>query len=453
MDEHFKRLAVFYSWSSISLDSIYPDLARPIIMDKGLFPEHRNFREMEKSQFGPHMAGTLIQIPEGGLAFMPDRLPGSSAVLTNDLAANLARAEQELGRLDGIAAILPDPQLLIAPFLRKEAELSSRIEGTQTTYEDLLLFEIDKNSRSSADTREVWNYVTALKYAIRRSKEIPFSKTLLCETHSLLLENTDQQARSAHFRTQQVYIGPKGQPIQFARFVPPPASEIQPYFDNLEKYITKPDDTPLLIRLAIAHYQFETIHPFFDGNGRIGRLMIPLLLCREGALAEPMLYISAYFERQRSQYTDLLFQVSANGKWKEWIVFFLKAVAAQAHDAVQRIRQLHDVRMKYHGLVRDGRSAGALIKLVDALFEAPIMTNPRARSIIDQSMQTTTDNVRRLVDHGILNPISKHGRTKYFISPEIFEIINRAEAIPTSIIEPTLTRAQTSANPKKLIPQ
>jgi Fic family protein len=390
---------------------------------------------MEASQFTARRSGSLVSIPEGGIAFVPEPLPSAGATLDRSVAIHLAQAEQELGRLDGIAAILPEPELLIAPFLRKEAELSSRIEGTQTTYEDLLLFEIDRDSRSSSDTREVWNYVTALKYALKRAGDIPFGKRLLCETHSLLLEGTDQEARSGHFRTQQVYIGPKGQPIEYARFVPPPVHSLDTAFANLEKYLVEPDDTPLLVRLAIAHYQFEAIHPFFDGNGRIGRLMIPLLLCREGAIVAPMLYISAYFERRRSLYTDLLFGVSADGKWTEWIVFFLKAVAAQSRDAVQRIRQLHDLRTKYHERVREGRSAGALIKLVDTLFEVPVMTNPRARAIIGQSIQTTIDNVRRLVEAGILRPVNKVGRTNYFIAQEIFDVINRAEAVPAPLPE------------------
>ncbi len=393
---------------------------------------------MEDSLFTDRKSGQLVSIT-GSLAFVPDNLPLSADIaLTPAVAIELAKAQSELGRLDGIGAILPDPDILIAPFMRKEAELSSRIEGTQTTYEDLLLYEIEREEREpSADTREVANYVTALKYALDRTADLPVGKRLLCETHNLLMEGTDEEQRSGAFRSQQVHIGRKGRPIEESRFVPPPPYAIEACFANLERYLGGDDDMPLLVKSAIAHYQFETIHPFFDGNGRMGRLMIPLLLCHEKMLRAPMLYVSAYFERRRDEYNDLMLDVSRDGRWTEWIVFFLKAVTAQSRDATRRVRQLHDLRNDYHARVRDNRSAGALIKLVDALFELPFMTNPRARKILDQSFQTSSENVKRLVEHGILTPINRIGATQYFAAIDIYEVVNRAEAVPAPLVDTT----------------
>jgi Fic family protein len=391
---------------------------------------------MEEALFTERRSGQLVGITGGVSAFIPDDLPLDPAIaLTPPVAIELAKAQEQLGRLDGIGALLPDPEILIAPFMRKEAELSSRIEGTQTTYEDLLLYEIERDERpSSGDTREVANYVTALKHALARAEELPLAKRLLCETHTLLMEGTNEEYRSGAFRTQQVHIGQRGRPIEEARFVPAPPYAIDTSFENLEAYMAADDDgMPLLVKSAIAHYQFEAIHPYFDGNGRMGRLMIPLILCRAKALRAPMLYISAYFERRRDEYNDRMLDVSRDGRWAEWITFFLRAVTAQSKDAIRRVQQLNDLRTDYHQRVSGGRSAGALIKLVDALFELPLMTIPRAQKLISQSFQTSGDNVRRLVEHNILTPLNRIGSTQYFVARDIYNVINRAEAVPAPL--------------------
>ncbi len=299
---------------------------------------------MEAELFTDRRTGDLVRIPEGGVAFVPNPLPVGHHVLTPDLVLALEQATTELGRLDGLGSTLPDTNLLIGPFLRKEAELSSRMEGTQTTFSELVMFEAADGLRADGDLREVSNYVVALKYALSRARDTGISRTLLNETQRLLLAGTGEAHRSGRFRDSQVFIGPRGFSIAEARYVPPPAHRIDELIDNLERYIADGERLPFLVRLAVVHYQFEAIHPFFDGNGRIGRLLMPLLLVHSGMLRAPMLYLSAYFERRRAAYNDAMFAVSADGRWSDWITFVLRGIALQAQDALSRVAQLNRLR-------------------------------------------------------------------------------------------------------------
>jgi Fic family protein len=387
---------------------------------------------MDPRAFTPGRTGELVQIPEGGFAFVPALLPPDPSFLTPAVVKALAEATIELGRLDGQASDFPHPEVLIAPFMRREAVLSSKIEGTQTTYSDLVLFAaaVEEIEADHKDTREVSNYVTALQYGLARAQSIPLSKQLICETHQILMAGTNEEARSGRFRTEQVYIGQKGLPISDSRFVPPPAIHVDSTFENLIQYMGTDDELPLLVRLAVIHYQFETIHPFFDGNGRIGRLIMPLLLCHAGLISKPMLYLSAYFERRRVEYNDLLFGVSADGRWPEWITFFLNGVSTQALDSRQRMRQLQILRAQYWQRISKARNAPALLKLIDALIELPAMSNGRAQGILQQSLQSSSAAVDRLVKEGIIVRFEHRGRTEYFVAPEIFETIDRAAEIP-----------------------
>jgi cell filamentation protein, protein adenylyltransferase len=385
---------------------------------------------MDPRSFTERRTGSLVSISEGGVAFVPETLPPKPDFLTAPVFRALSDATIELGRLDGQASDFPHSEVLMAPFMRREAVLSSRIEGTQTTYSDLVLFEAAAEQIDAGqDTREVSNYVAALQYGLSRAGKSSISKALMCETHRLLMTGTNEEARSGAFRTEQVYIGPKGLPISESRFVPPPVVHLDSSFDDLVRYINDDDGLPLLVRLAIIHYQFEAIHPFFDGNGRIGRLIMPLLLCHAGTISKPMFYLSAYFERRRIEYNDLLFSVSADGRWAQWITFFLNGVSAQARDSRQRMRQLQLLRGQYWSLISRARNAPALLKLVDALIELPAMSNARAQSILGQSLQSSSAAVDRLVAEKILSPLERPGRAEYFVAREIFEIIDRAEAV------------------------
>lgn len=341
---------------------------------------------MDPTSFTEKRTGELVPIPEGGYAFLP--------------------------------------------FMRREAVLSSRIEGTQTSYSDLVLFEAAaEQMESGEDAREVSNYVAALRYGLSLAAQTTVNKRIVCETHRLLMTGASEESRSGRFRNEQVSIGPSGLPIFESRFVPPPVVHLDACFEDLIRYINSPDDLPLLVRLAIIHYQFEAIHPFFDGNGRIGRLIIPLLLCHAGTMSKPMLYLSAYFERRRAEYNDLMFSVSSDGRWAEWIAFFLDGIATQARDSRQRMRQLQVLRGTYWGRIQSARNAPALLKLIDALIELPILSNGRAQTILMQTLQSSSSAVDRLVDVGVLAPIKVPARAEFFVAREILEIIDRAEAV------------------------
>ncbi len=391
--------------------------------------------KMDPLQFTPSAPGRLVAIGDGGgsHAFVPAPLPFTANVLTPDVALAVSEADAELGRLDGLAANLPDPEILIGPFLRREAILSSRIEGAQTTFSDLVIFEATER-KPSRDTQEVSNYIEALKYGVRRLPEISLSRQLIDEMHALLMVGTGPEKLPGRFRDRQVSIAPPGLSIHDARYVPPPPHAIDPAFSNLLDYYERPDRLPLLIRLAVAHYQFEAIHPFIDGNGRLGRLLIVLMLCHARRLAAPMLYLSAYFERRRNQYNDLMLAVSQKGAWEPWIIFFVNGVAMQARDAIIRTAQLQELRSFYRKRVTGARRSTSALALVDALFGFPGMTTRIATDLLGVSDTAALENIMKLVDVGILSEIPIAGRKRLFAAREIIEIIDRAEAVPNAPI-------------------
>lgn len=395
---------------------------------------------MEAELFTNRRTGALVAIPEGGFAFVPRLLPVGHDVLTPELVLALEEATTELGRLDGLGSTLPDANLLIGPFLRKEAELSSRIEGTQTTFSELVMFEAADRQHGSGDVREVSNYVVALKYALSRAQDVGIGRTLVNEMQRLLLAGSGEEHRSGRFRDAQVFIGARGLSIGEARYVPPPAHRLDELFDNLERYIADGEQLPFLVRLAVVHYQFEAIHPFFDGNGRIGRLLMPLLLVHSGVLRAPMLYLSAYFERRRAAYNDAMFAVSADGRWSDWITFVLRGIALQARDALTRVNQLNRLRAKYWNEVKNARNAGALQRLIDVLFGSPVMSAPIARRVLGQSSQTSGDVVRRLVAAQILRPGSVVGRTQFYLAHEIISIVDSVGQSPLPAPSPSVTQ-------------
>lgn len=264
-----------------------------------------------------------------------------------------------MGELSGMGRRLPNPHLLIGPFLHREAILSSRIEGTHATAKELVLFEAMPQSLSTPDVKEVANYVQAMKYGLARLKELPVCLRLIKELHEILLKGVrGDQHRPGEFRDEQNLIGEQGQSPAQARFVPPPHKDMIEALYALEKYMATPTDIPVLIQLALIHYQFETIHPFMDGNGRIGRLLTTLLLCERGCLPDPLLYLSAYFERNRDAYMDALLLVSQRGSWEDWIIFFLRGVLEQAKDA-------RDI-VKCCGSVIQAATSPALLSMLSA---------------------------------------------------------------------------------------
>jgi Fic family protein len=344
----------------------------------------------------------------------------------------LSQADRKIGELAGTARRLPNPHLLIRPFVNREAVLSSRIEGTQAEVADLYAYEVGqrvlpgiRTPAPEQDVREVNNYVKALDYGVERARSIAISQRLLKELHGRLLEGVRGHERTpGEYRQQQNWIGPVDCAIEDARYIPPSVPEMRKCLDELEVYLNSDDPRhPPLVRLALAHYQFEAIHPFVDVNGRIGRLLLILLLVHWGLLPHPLLYLSAYFERHRLRYYDLLRDVSDRGGWHAWIVFFLKAVAAQASEALVLATSLQDLQSAWRTrFTGTGGSSGA-IQLVDSLFERPILTIPLAQSLLGVSYPAAKNTVEKLVAAGILTRVAGASNPKVYVAADIMRLV------------------------------
>jgi len=389
---------------------------------------------MNPGRFGENAAGQVIRVGQGEAAywaFIPHPLPPRLAA-DWDLTYALSEADRALSELAGLGRSMPNPHLLIGPFVRREAVLSSRIEGTQADIADLYAYEAGQlplpgveATPPEADVREVLNYVNALEYGLKRLETLPVSLRLMRELHERLLAGVrGEHATPGEFRRSQNWIGPPGCTLNEATFVPPPVAQMHESLDALEKYLHSQDVYPPLVRLAFIHYQFETIHPFVDGNGRIGRLLISLLLVQWRLLPLPLLYLSAYFHRHRQDYYDLLLGVSERGDWRAWLLFFLRGIAEQAQDAVERARQLQDLREEWHRRLTQARMSALLLRLADALFQSPILTIPQAQQQLGVTYPSAQRNVEKLVQAGILQPASEeiaYGKT--YLAPEIIRAI------------------------------
>lgn len=382
---------------------------------------------MKAHEIDTRSLGHLVPTIEGELAFVPDDLP-PRIEWAGELISALSAADRAIGQLHGIGLNLPNPSLLIAPFMRREAEMSSRIEGTQAEVRDIYLFEMQEQEVQSGvpDVKEVSNYVRALDYGLTRCTQLPVCLRLIRELHQMLLEDVrGDRDRPGQFRSSQNWIGPAGCSIAQARYVPPPPYEMQSCLDALERFINaRPGNIPVLAWLAMVHYQFEAIHPFRDGNGRIGRLLIVLLLCSQGVLDKALLYLSAYFERNREQYYERLLRVSTHGEWRQWILFFLKGIEQQSLDAFERSRQLVHLQQQFHGMIKSKRSA-IQYKLVDLLIERPVVTVVFVSRYFHVTYATAKNNINRLIKAGILKQAGTAKRNKIFVAEQVFEVISK----------------------------
>ena len=379
---------------------------------------------MKPADFQEAAPGRLVKSPDGYWAFVPAPLP-SKIDFHADLIAVLSAADRAIGQLSGVGQTLPNPHLLIGPFMRREAVLSSRIEGTQSSLSDLFLFEAAPSMEPSVpDVREVANYVRALEYGLQRRTELPISLRLIRELHQRLMEGVrgNEQARG-EFRRSQNWIGRPGCTLRNATYVPPPPLEMSQALNDFEKYLHEPSGTPPLVRLATIHYQFEAIHPFLDGNGRIGRLLITLLLCVEGILIEPLLYLSAYFERHREEYYDRLLGVSQSGRWSEWVIFFLAGVAEQAADAIERSNRLLQLRDQYREQLHSARTSALLPKLVDGLVSYPATTVARTAKLLGITPRSAQANIEKLIEAGVLREVTGRKRNRVFVAGGILRVI------------------------------
>ena len=372
-----------------------------------------------------------MQTIGGALAFVPHPLPPDLDQAR--LLPVLAEAAESIGELRGIGRTLPNAYLLVRPLQRREAVASSNIEGTYTNLSDLFMFEAGADDKARPpDTREVANYVKALEASITRLKDIPVSLRLIREAHALLMSGTKQDRGAkivpGEFRTEQNWIGSRRDTVKTARFVPPPPDAMQQALNDLENYINEDDGLHPLIRLALIHYQFETIHPFPDGNGRVGRLLIPLVLHERGVLTQPLLYLSPYLEKHRDAYIDALYEVSRTGAWIEWIQFFLRTVVAQCRDTIQRVQHLQELQVAYRARLRKAHGSMHVLTLADRLFESPFITVPRAQKLLGLTYRGAQLNVEKLVAAGVLVELPE-SHPKFYVAAEILELVQReAEA-------------------------
>lgn len=382
-----------------------------------------------RRDFRPNAPGTLTDIGGGFVAFTPSPLP-PVIEWTSELVATLSAADQALGQLAGVGRTLPNPHLLIRPFLQKEAVLSSRIEGTRATLADLLIFDLEPMTEPEvSDAREVRNYVRALEYGLKRIETLPIGTRLLCELHEILLDGVRGASAAGELRRLQVHIRPSRR-MNDATFIPPPANEIPRLLGDLEHFIHEDKRLPPLVRFALTHYQFEAIHPFHDGNGRIGRLLVSLLLCAKGLLPEPLLYLSAYFEKSRTAYYRNLREISTEGRWSQWLTYFLEGVREQSYGAIATANRLSALRTEYHERLHAPRATGLLHKLVDALFVAPAITVPSTARLLGVTFRSAQQNVERLLSAGLLREITGQKRNRIFISDEIVAAVEGADFEP-----------------------
>jgi len=339
----------------------------------------------------------------------------------------VSEADQALGQLAGLGRRLPNPHLLIRPFIRREAVLSSRIEGTITRLDQLFLFEVQPDEvHHPADAEEVRNYVLALARGMDGIRVgYPFSLTLLREIHAVLMQRVrGSEKRPGKIRDRAVLIGRQGQNYDEARFVPPCHTTLQTLLDDLVRFLQNERTLPLIVQLALMHYQFETIHPFDDGNGRVGRLLITLMLCERGCLPQPLLYLSAFFEQHRSEYYDCLLNVSRRGAWYDWIAFFAVGVAEQARDAAMRAGRLLDLQQTYRLRLPDLVRSSAAQRLVDELFASPFITMNRASQVMGVAIKNASQTVQRLVDGGILREITGQPRNRVYCADAILHLLD-----------------------------
>ncbi len=377
---------------------------------------------MDIALFQNSPSGRLVRAVDGYWAFVPNPLP-PQLDWDNPLVSLVSPADLALGTLSGLGEALPNPHLLIYPFIRREAVLSSRIEGTQSSLSDLLLFEATRVEKQR-DVREVQNYVLAVEYGLKRLSELPLSLRLIRELHGILMKGVrGERATPGEFRESQNWIGVPGASLNDAVFVPPPVTEMQENLGQLEKFVNADIDLPPLVELALIHYQFEAIHPFLDGNGRIGRLLITFFLCQRGILTKPLLYLSAFFERHRQEYYQYLLEVSQRGAWRQWIDFFLRAVVEQSGDAVQRARRLLDLHLNYYQISLAKHLPPTAGQLVELIFMRPVLNARVAQEHLKVTFPAAQRAINALEEEGILAEITGGKRNKAYAAKEILKIL------------------------------
>lgn len=357
--------------------------------------------------------------PSGYRAFIPKPLPPDPPVaLGGSLQVALSEADFALGQLDGAILTLPNPDLFVFMYVRKEAVLSSQIEGTQSSLQNLLAAEAQLfDPAAPSDVNEVINYVRAMHYGLQRLATLPVSVRLIKEIHAELMRGVrGGRLTPGEWRTSQNWIGPAGCTLAEATFVPPPPHEVPQALADLERFLHGDNPLPVLVQVGLAHAQFETIHPFLDGNGRIGRLLITFLLVEKGLLKKPVLYLSHYFKRHRAEYYDRLQAVRERGDWEGWLEFFLRGVSEVSREATATAAAILRMREEYRAKITEqlGRAAANGHRIMDKLFEHPIVTVAIVRRWLDVTPAGANNLVRRLVEIGLLREITGYARNRRF---------------------------------------
>lgn len=359
-------------------------------------------------------------------AFVP-RVAPQSVQLAQATHNAVARSHLALGRLDFAVRRLPEPRLLVRPVLRREAQSTSELEGTYAALDEVLAADFIEEARRSAELREVMNYVVAAERALALIKTKPISLNVLCELQSILVRGTRGDLYDAgQLRQRQVFIGERDLGIEQSRFVPPPpGDELANGFSDWEKWINAEDDIPLVVKAAIGHYQFESLHPFSDGNGRLGRLVVVLQMIEAGTLAYPVLNLSPWLKSRKDEYKDHLLQVGATGDFDPWVRFFATAVETQAQDMVQRIEELLAVREDMLGIARKAKLRGTAINIVEDLIGYSSITASAAASLHDVTFKAANDAIRKLQELGILIEITGASYGRIFVCPQVRNIVLR----------------------------
>ncbi|HEX5105572.1 MAG TPA: Fic family protein [Pirellulaceae bacterium] len=385
-----------------------------------------------------HRAGRTRTQPTGYSAFIPEKLPPAPPLIVDlTMQQLLQNASLELGRLDGLASILPNPDGFVTAFVRKEALLSSQIEGTQASLDEVLAFEAAERTRTSHERTgapEVYRYVKAMKYGLGRLNELPLSLRLIKEIHGVLLDTGRGSDKSpGEFRKSQNWIGSPGCTLKEATFVPPPPLEMNAALSELEKYLHKDNGLPLLVQIALVHAQFETIHPFLDGNGRVGRLLITLLLCHAKVLRRPLLYLSYFFKQRRSEYYERLDAVRFAGAWEGWVMFFLQGIVEVARQAVQAATQIIELRERHFALIHRKlpRASTKAIQLLDYCFQHPYLTATDVTTLLRVSGPTARSQIAKLASLGVLEEITRRNWGRVFAYREYIDILREGTELPS----------------------
>lgn len=372
-------------------------------------------------------AGQYIRTIDGYTAFMPAPLPPDPPVRMDDpeFQALLSEADIALGRLDSYAALLPNPDLFVAAYVRKEAVLSSQIEGTQASLIDLFEYEANVGRKALRnDVSEVVNHVRAMNYGLERVRELPVSLRLFRKIHAELLKDVrGSELQPGEFRHSQNWIGPLGSTLPQAEFVPPPPYEMDQSLGDFERFLHDNTPMPALVKVGLLHCQFETIHPFLDGNGRIGRLLITFYLCHQKVLTRPLLYLSHYFKKHRSEYYDWLMTTRNNGDWEGWLKFFVQGVWEVATEAVQTAERILAM-YREHQKITSGMKGRSALQLLEFLYENPIISVPQVAERLDITWPTARSTVQEFEDYGLLERDANHKHPRLFIYTPYLKLLS-----------------------------